>query len=317
MPLYNAEKYVKEAIDSVIRQTYNHWELIIVNDGSTDQSLQIARAFENKNIKIFDQENQGQCAANNFGYQHSSGAYIKFFDADDVLSPNMLEEQLGLIHSSEVDIASCRWGRFYDDDITTYKPSFEECWKDMDPIEWICSSWKNGEPMMQCALWLIPRKVLEKSGLWNEELSLINDFEFFTRVILASQGIRFSNKSTLYYRSGISNALSGRKSIAAVKSAVLSAQLATRHLLDKEETATTKSVAANCLMNLVYEYDLVYPALMKPVILQINALGGSSIKFRGGKIVSILNFFLGWKLTKRMQLFFRKHISKTHIDAKN
>lgn len=308
MPLYNAEQYVAEAIESVIRQTYTNWELIIVNDGSTDQSLTIAKKFESEKVKIFNQENKGQCAANNFGYQQSSGQYIKFFDADDVLSENMLEAQLALLSNSESALASAQWGRFYDDDLTSYRPSPEECWQDMKPIDWICSSWKNGEPMMQCALWLIPRKVLEKSGLWNEELSLINDFEFFTRVILAADEIKFSSAATLYYRSGVSNALSGRKTISAVKSAILSVQLATQQLLEKEDSERTRRVAANCLMNLAYEYELVYPELLRPITIKIKALGGSSVKYRSGKVVNLLTSIFGWKFAKRFQLFYRNVI---------
>src|SRR5690606_1034715 len=114
----------------------------------------------------------------------------------------------------------------------------ETCWKDLSPVEWLHSSWRNAQPMMQCALWLIPRTIIEKSGLWNEELSLINDFDFFTRVILASSGVKFSHNSTLFYRSGMgSNALSGKKSQIHIKSAFLSIHYATEQLLAIDQSS--------------------------------------------------------------------------------
>lgn len=306
MPVYNAESYIKEAIACVVKQTYSNWELLIINDGSTDNSLQLAQSYSNEKIKVYSIENSGQCAANNFGYRLAIGDYIKFFDADDVLSPNLLEEQVTALNHSQTAISSCSWGRFYNDDISTFKLSPEACWKNMEPVEWICSSWKNGEPMMQCALWLIPRKILEKSGLWNEKLSLINDFEFFTRVILAATEVRFAADATLYYRSGIKNSLSAKTTRHAVESAVLSAQLAVDALLKKQDNATTRSVAANCLINLAYQYALAYPDLLKPIEQRVKQLGGSSLAYRGSKATALLAKLLGWKTTQKLQRLYRK-----------
>lgn len=299
MPLYNAEKYVGEAIQSIIDQTYTHWELLIVNDGSTDNSLEVAQKYQSDKIKVFSQENKGQCAANNFGFAQSKGDYIKFFDADDVISANMLKEQLNLIIEDDLSIASSQWGRFYNDEIASFKLNPEECWQDMKPVDWICSSWRNAQPMMQCALWLIPRKILDKSGLWDERLSLINDFEFFTRVILSSENIKFCSHSTLFYRSGLGEkALSGQKSRKAVKSAILSARIATDNLLFHLNISESRNICANCLMTLVYDFGLEYPDLILPIEDRINELGGCSLTFPGGKVLKFISNHLGWKTAK-------------------
>ncbi|MDQ0967615.1 GT2 family glycosyltransferase [Flavobacterium sp. W4I14] len=305
MPVYNAERYVSLAIESILAQTYYNWELIIVDDGSTDKSFEIAQSYQNDRIKIYKTENHGQCAANNYGYSKANGSYFKFFDADDLLSPKLIQAQMTILNSSKTKISSCGWGRFYNDDLSTFKLSEEECWKTMLPIDWICSSWKNGEPMMQCALWLIPKKVIEKSGLWNEKLTLINDFEFFTRVILASEAVVFAEDALLKYRSGLKNSLSGRASNEAVSSAVLSAQLAIQTLLAKENNNLTREVAANCLMNLVYQYGVDFPILLKLIVQQIDQLGGSTLKYRGGKFTNLLTALFGWKFARRLQLLFR------------
>lgn len=297
MPLYNAEKYVDEAIQSVITQTYNHWELIIVNDGSIDNSLAIAKSFENDKIKVYSQENKGASAARNYGYKQSKGDFIKFFDADDLLSNNIVEQQINLLSKSPNCIASAQWGRFYNDDISTLKLIPEECWKDMKSIDWICSSWKNAQPMLQPAIFLIPKHIIEKAGLWNERLTLIDDFEYMTRLILESESIKFANQSILQYRSGIENALSGQKSRKALQSAILSAELTTENLLNHYNNPCTRRLSANCLMTLVYEFGIDYPELILPLEKKIKLYGGSDLKIKKGKIFNFIQSILGWQKT--------------------
>jgi len=302
MPLYNAEKYVAEAIQSLINQTYTNWELIIVNDGSADNSLEVAKKFESEKIKVFSQVNKGQCAANNFGFSQSNGKYIKFFDADDVLGEFTLESQIKVLENHPEHIAPTKWGRFYKDDLNTFKLSKEDCWQDMQPLEWIKSSWKNAQPMMQCGIWLIPRKVVEKSGLWDERLSLINDFEFFTRVILACDGVRFAENTTLYYRSGLIGALSGRKSRKAVESAFLSLQLGTEKLLEYDSSKLSKLCCANMWQAFIFQYYYSQPDLAKKVEKKVKELGGSDIEFPSGKVTKILTKIVGWKLAKLINI---------------
>lgn len=94
MPCYNAGKYIKEAIESVLNQSYKDWELIIVNDGSTDDSLSVAESFSDKRIRIFSQPNSGACVARNKGIELASGEYLKFLDADDILEKDCLKNQI-------------------------------------------------------------------------------------------------------------------------------------------------------------------------------------------------------------------------------
>ena len=92
IPLYNKEKYIKNTIESVINQDFKDFEIIIVNDGSTDHSLEIAKQFEQPGIKIINQENQGVANARNKGVQYSNGEIIAFLDADDIWLSNHLRE---------------------------------------------------------------------------------------------------------------------------------------------------------------------------------------------------------------------------------
>src|ERR1700733_5063516 len=94
MPCYNAEKYVAAAVQSALDQTWPNKEIIVVNDGSTDGSAEILEPYRNKGVKVFHQENRGQCAAANGAFRKSTGQFIKFFDADDLLEPETVRLQM-------------------------------------------------------------------------------------------------------------------------------------------------------------------------------------------------------------------------------
>lgn len=90
VPVYNAEKHINKCITSIINQTYKNFEIIIINDGSTDNSLKIINIYKNKNIKIYNQKNEGVSSARNKGLDKASGDYIIFVDADDHIEKTML-----------------------------------------------------------------------------------------------------------------------------------------------------------------------------------------------------------------------------------
>jgi glycosyltransferase involved in cell wall biosynthesis len=99
IPVYNGEKYITSTIQSVLQQSYANWELVIVNDGSTDRTPELCRSFMRKNVKIIDQPNRGLSEARNVGIRHSKGEYIAFLDADDIWLPAKLEKQVSFLDS--------------------------------------------------------------------------------------------------------------------------------------------------------------------------------------------------------------------------
>lgn len=98
-PCYNGEKYISETIESVLKQTYSSWEMIIVDDGSIDESVAIVKKFQKRDsrIKLIKQKNAGSAAARNNGIKHAKGRYIALLDADDVWKSNFLQEQLSFM----------------------------------------------------------------------------------------------------------------------------------------------------------------------------------------------------------------------------
>ncbi|HRS68132.1 MAG TPA: glycosyltransferase family 2 protein [Paludibacteraceae bacterium] len=102
-PLYNGERFVAQTIESVLAQTYPHWEMIIINDGSKDNSEAIVQTYADTDtrIKLFSQPNAGSAAARNNGIQRASGRYIALLDADDLWEPCFLESQLNLMQKTD------------------------------------------------------------------------------------------------------------------------------------------------------------------------------------------------------------------------
>lgn len=94
MPAYNAAKYISEAIESVLEQSHQNWELLVVNDGSRDKTQEKVLAFDDDRIRYFSQENKGVSAARNVGLNNMKGAFFCFLDADDVYPPHSLSERL-------------------------------------------------------------------------------------------------------------------------------------------------------------------------------------------------------------------------------
>lgn len=123
MPAYNAAKYISESIDSVLRQDYDNWELIVIDDGSTDQTAGITKQYaaSNDRIKYIEQPHAGQGKARNAGLQISSGEYVAFLDADDIWLPEKLSKQIEILQSTDADLVFSQAYLLQDENVTTEK----------------------------------------------------------------------------------------------------------------------------------------------------------------------------------------------------
>ena len=121
VPVYNTEKYLSKCLNSLIKQTYKDIEIIVVNDGSKDKSLEIAKKFakQDNRIKVFNKENGGLSSARNFGIEKASGEYIGFVDSDDYIKENMFEILYNMIKEANAKIAICGWYLVEDNQIRT------------------------------------------------------------------------------------------------------------------------------------------------------------------------------------------------------
>lgn len=200
IPAYNSEKWIGYTLQSALAQTWPHREIIVVDDGSSDRTLEVARSFEPQGVKVVAQRNQGAPAARNAAYAHSRGDYIQWLDADDLLGADKLALQIAALGAapSQKLLLSSEWGLFYHrPEKASFRPT--GLWQDLTPIEWLLR--KMGEnSYMQTACWLVSRELCEAAGPWDTRLSADDDGEYFCRVARASDAIRFVPGARVYYR---------------------------------------------------------------------------------------------------------------------
>lgn len=111
---YNSEKYIRKCIDSVINQTYKNIEIVVINDGSTDNTLEILNSYDDSRIKIITQKNKGLALSRNVGIDNSNGKYIYFLDADDLIEKDTIEYLYNICKKYDVLISTCRPIEIYD-----------------------------------------------------------------------------------------------------------------------------------------------------------------------------------------------------------
>jgi glycosyltransferase involved in cell wall biosynthesis len=269
IPAYNAEKWIAYTMQSAIAQTWARKEIIVVNDGSTDRTLELMRPFASKEVKIVSTENQGLSAAVNRAYRLSQGDYIQELDADDLLRPDKIERQLEALRESDSRriLLSSPWAPFF---FRTCQARFvrNSLWQDLSPTEWLFR--KMSENLhMQNATWLVSRELTEAAGPWDTRLHYDQDGEYFARVLLASEGTRFVPGTGIYYRVSPSNRISyiggsGKKK----DSLLLSMKLHIQYLLSLEDSERVRKA---CLVYMQNWYHNFYPERIDSVM-ELQAL---------------------------------------------
>lgn len=300
IPCYNAAGWIGETLRCLSDQTYQNLEIIVVDDGSSDESCEIVEQFPQAGIKLIRQKNAGAASARNGAMNASSGQFLQFLDADDLLAPEKIERQMEVLLASPASIAAAQWARFVrSPDEADFVA--DETWQSLLPVDWLVASWKDGGGMLFPAMWLVPRAVAERAGPWNQSLSLNDDGEYFTRVVLAADKVIFCAGARCYYRSGIVGSLSGSKSSAAWRSQISSIELCGSHLLSAEDSERTRRVIARLWQRFAcacYPYE---PALANHGLSLAKALHPVRMEPDGGPAFKLASSVLGWRLARRLQ----------------
>jgi len=307
IPAYNAEPWIADTIKTALAQTWPRTEIIVVDDGSRDQTLSIARQFASKNISVVTQENQGAAAARNCALALSQGEFIQWLDADDLLSPDKVAKQMAAMQKCQDkrQLFSSGWGYFYYRlDRANFTPT--SLWCDLSPVEWLIR--KMGQNLhMPPATWLVSRELTQAAGPWDTRLSLDDDGEYFCRAVVRSDGIRFVPEAKIFYRVSGSGSLSDfDESEKKLASLFLSMQLHVGYLCSLENSARVRSA---CLSYLQRRFFRFYPEQMAFVqqLQQLAAtLGGELEAPQLSWKYAWLRELLGWKLTKRFRFLYNR-----------
>lgn len=115
VPVYNVEKYIKDCLDSILNQSYDNFEVIVVNDGSTDKSKEIVEQYKDKKIKLYNKENTGVADTRNFGINQCTGEYFIFVDSDDTINKDLLITLKNVLDKEKVDLVKYQIQMIYSD----------------------------------------------------------------------------------------------------------------------------------------------------------------------------------------------------------
>jgi glycosyltransferase involved in cell wall biosynthesis len=207
IPVYNKGFIIKETIQSVLLQTYSDYEIILINDGSTDNSLELITEFKAENILIFSQENKGAAAARNLGVKKSNGEFIAFLDADDYWFPNHLEELIKLSKQHPNCGAFCSRYQIKNTKNSVTKPIFKNIPEGFNGIvdNYFASNYpfKINITLNQ----LIPKKILIEMGCFTDGITNGQDLELWTKIAI-KYPIAIHNKTTATYNYYLPNTLS-------------------------------------------------------------------------------------------------------------
>lgn len=181
MPAYNAEKYIQQALDSLLAQTYENWELILVNDGSTNSTMDIVARYADSRITIVNQPNGGEAAARNTALANMQGEFVAFLDADDVYLPEHLELTVAYLQAHPERGGVYVDGMHIDQDGRMLKPLSS---RRRGPFEgWVFEQVVRAPNVFGPPLTLVLRHrvILEHELGFDTRIGLGTDWDFYTR----------------------------------------------------------------------------------------------------------------------------------------
>lgn len=207
VPVYNKEMYIEQCVTSIEKNGIDSYEIIIIDDGSTDNSLSLVNELKKNNdrIKCIKQNNKGVSAARNLGIKKAKGKYIQFVDSDDLLKSNYLIEIRKIIENSEVDIIFFDYLNFY---------SYDEIIEEIDPVFsfkelelFDIESLFNKYILHNIGTKIYRREVIQNL-FFNEKISLYEDISFCLNTIMQSSKMIYIDKKIYFYRRNVLNSLS-------------------------------------------------------------------------------------------------------------
>lgn len=291
IPVYNTEKYLDCCIKSVLKQKFRDFELILVNDGSTDESFQICQRYLQKDnrIKVFSKKNSGLSATRNFGIRQAKGEYVLFLDSDDYwLEDTLLYRLNDRIKQKESDVINFNFCKVVDgikgEKYFTLNENMPQGLSEMECIKfiadkniWVSSSWNKA----------VRRTIFSENNLYFREGINAEDIDWSVRLALAAKSFDYLNVIGLAYvqrQGSISHSMSLEKVDQLKENIIFSKQLI-------EEASDIKKI-------------MLYPYLAYQIgvlLINVASLGKSDGKKRLKQSLSSLTHYLSFATDKRLK----------------
>jgi len=306
IPAYNKEEWIGETIESALAQTWKNTEIVIVDDGSRDKTLEIAKHFQSKTVKVIAQENQGACAARNKAYSLAQGSYIQWLDADDVLDPHKILAQMTGVPDGtrSTCLRTGAFGLFYfSKERARFRPS--GLWQDLSSADWMITKFEESAFMNPTA-WIISRNLVEKAGEWDSRLSPsgADDGEYICRLVRNTTSVQFVPEAKSYYRIGNLSSLN-HNSDKALNSLLLALELCLRHLLSVENSPRSRRA---CVQYLQHWFAFFYqgPSDLRERVRELAlTLGGRLVEPQFTWKFAPVRRLMGWSAANKMSRYLR------------
>jgi glycosyltransferase involved in cell wall biosynthesis len=289
---FNKEKYITETVKSVLSQTHENFEIIIINDGSTDNSSNVIKKIKDERLKLYEFENAGENAARNKAMKLVKGKFVAFLDGDDVWHSSKIEKQLKLMKDGNFDMCFCNYETI--DDSSQINHSFFK-------VEFPNYSYENltkkilmGNVILGSASSVIVKKnIIDKIGFFDETLKWGGDWEYWARIVYSTEKIAFLNEKLTNLRFGIEQVQSSlnmeKRRIDTIS--ILNIFLKNYALNNKKKSSLHLS-----LIKTNYFYLSPYKELLKNYFLALNY-----------NILAVLRYDILFLLFKHpFRLFFKK-----------
>lgn len=298
IPAHNVSAWIQDTIKSALNQTYPNIEIIIVDDHSTDNTLELAKKFISDKVHVFLNSKKGGNSARNYAFTMSNGDYIKFMDADDYCTDDMIEKQMErILHDGDNDtLIFSPVKMLYPDGHIFLPPRYID--QDYTPgIELLLDIWRGkGWNCPHCHL--MHRDLFIKSGGWDETIIKNQDGEFFARVAAkASKSLFVKDVYAIWRQTG--SGVSSQLSLEAQSSMLKTYDIISHLILDYKDNNDTRYNCARYIGSFVYNnYPGIAP-LMDNVYKTLDYLKQPLI-LPQRRVLKILRLMFGWKTALRL-----------------
>ena len=304
IPAFNAADTLRATLLSCIEQGAAIVdEIIVVDDHSDDDTRQTFEEVQEQHPHFHwvwaTSPRKGACSARNHALQLSSGDWIQWLDADDLLGPGKIDAQLRALEESGHGLATCPFRPFKDNPITgrIEDPRDWELPSNIPPADWIAK-----DPMCIPACWLGSRELMMAAGPWDESLAVNQDGEYFCRVIAACDGVIFQDDIEVHYRreGGGVSAFSETKADSLYRSIQSMEQTA----LQLETSERMQQMISNRYQAFIYTAYPARPNLIREAELKLRELPRPTISNpnAASQLSRLISQTLGWKTLTRMRL---------------
>jgi glycosyltransferase involved in cell wall biosynthesis len=310
IPAYNAERWIGQTLDSALAQTWPRVELIVVDDGSLDRTVEIAEGYQDRGVRVFRQTNSGAAVARERAFKESSGDYIQYLDADDLLSPDKIEKQVVALESNSPRLLAVCPVRYFWPEQKPTDGLLSAGWpfEDTDnPVGWLIGLLggygERGTVPIGC--WLTPRGVGVSAGPWESVRSPDDDGLHFARAVLASSGIRRTG-GLFYYRKLREGSLSTTRSKELLWGTLRTTELKAEALLARTDEPAARHALAKAFMDVAFSSYPRQSEITDAALEWVRRMGGTSfVPPFGTRLGEFVKRLLGWKAGRRLQVWYR------------